>query len=101
MAEYYKIEKNPKNTKYFLILPTALLLEKYQPTYTPFCYTSLIVSCYNFPLSDFFKYTIKKFDGKILVENEYPYFKVCFAEKRRAEQFCTELNERMESHMIV
>lgn len=94
MPELYKAERSKTNTKYYLIIPTSYLLENYRATSFPFCYTSLIVSCYNFPVRDFFKYVIQNFDAEIGIDKEYPYFQLRFLSKRTAEKFCNELNER-------
>lgn len=100
MAEYYKVEKSSSNLKYY-ITPTAHLLEIYEPKNYPFCYTNLIVECYNFSLRDFYKYLISKYDAKIHVEKTFPYFKIYFAEKRKAEDFCKEVNERIIERQLV
>lgn len=100
MVEYYKVEKNPINSKYYLA-PTAHLLQTYEPRQYPFCYTSLIIECYNFFPRDFYKYLISKYDAKISVEKIFPYFKTYFAEKRKAEEFCKEVNERIRERQLV
>ena len=100
MAEYYKVEKHSSNLKYYLA-PTAYLLETYEAKTYPFCYTNLIVDCYNFPIRDFCKYIISKFDAKIAIEKTFPYFKILFNEKRKADDFCNEINERMTERQLV
>lgn len=99
MAEYYKVEKHSSNSKYY-ITPTAFLFETYEAKNYPFYYTSLIVDCYNFSLCDFYKYLILKFDAKIAVEKTFPYFKILFNEKRKAEEFCKEVNERIAERQL-
>lgn len=98
--ESYKVEKNTSNLKYY-IAPTAYLLESYKPKFYPFYYTSLIVECYNFSLQDFYKYVISKYDAKIYIEKTFPYFKTYFTEKRKAEEFCKEINERIKERKLV
>lgn len=94
MADCFKVEKDAKGKNY-LIVPTSHLLESYEASNFPFCYTSFIVDCYNFSLSDFYRYLISKFNAKIPVDKKYPYFKTQFPERSKAQQFCDELNSRM------
>lgn len=100
MVEYYKVEKQVSNSKYY-ITPTAYLLQTYKPQQYPFCYTSLIVDCYNFPLRDFYKYIISKYNAKIYIEKIFPYFKIYFVEKRKAEEFCKEVNRLIRERQLV
>lgn len=100
MVAAFKVEKNTSNSKYY-ITPTAALLNTYQAKDFPFCYTNLIVGCYNFSIKKFYQYIISKFDAKISIEKTYPYFKTYFNEKSKAEEFCKELNERAYQQQLV
>ena len=98
MAEYFKVEKDDKH---YILHPTSYVIENYEARAFPFCYTSLIIGAYNFSFKDFYKYIISKFDAKISVEKQYPYFRIYFCEKKNADKFHKELNSRIADQHIL
>lgn len=99
--DYFKIEKDPFNSKYYIIVPTSFLLLNYTSSNEEVYFSSLLIKCYNFSLRDFYGYLITKFHAKILIEKNFPYFKICFDRKIYAEDFVKEVNERMAQRSII
>lgn len=97
MAEYFKTEDDKMKNTY--ILPTSTLLEQLQMDHKS-CILELMSECFNYSLTDFFRYLINTYDVKIYVENTYPYFSIYFTHLQDGVEFCKELNSRYQNYLI-